>query len=122
MPVDQQPGTTAFCEVHVVKEGVPYDLSDKSTFARASLSAIDEVISENKDGQLILKVYLSDPRSPAPSFLHNGVVDISLIDAPGLNRDSVKTAAVFARQEEIVVIVFMVSHRLILEQIKALSP
>ena len=121
MPVDQQPCTTAFCEVHdateiagveevhVVKEGVVYDLSDESTFTRASLSDLDEIVSENENGQQILKVYLSDPRSPAPSFLHNGVVDISLIDAPGLNRDSVKTTAVFARQEEIDVVVFVVS-------------
>ena len=121
MPVDQQPCTTAFCEVHdaaeiggveeihVVKEGVVYDLSDESTFTRASLSDLDEIVSENENVQQILRVYLSDPRSPAPSFLHNGVVDISLIDAPGLNRDSVKTTAVFARQEEIDVVVFVVS-------------
>jgi len=121
MPVDQQPCTTAFCEVHdaaeiagveevhVVKGGVTYDLSDESTFTRASLSDLDEIVSENENGQQILKVYLSDPRSPAPSFLHNGAVDISLIDAPGLNRDSVKTTAVFARQEEIDVVVFVVS-------------
>lgn len=121
MPVDQQPCTTAFCEVHdavevggveevhVVKEGVTYDLSDESTFTRASLSDLEEVVSENENGQQILKIYLSDPRSPAPSFLHNGVVNISLIDAPGLNRDSVKTTAVFARQEEIDVVVFVVS-------------
>lgn len=173
MPVDQQPCTTAFCEVHdaaeiggveelhLVKEGVTYDLSDESTFTRASLSDLDEIISENENCQQILKVYLSDPRSPASSFLHNGVVNISLIDAPGLNRDSVKTTAVFARQEEIDVVVFVVSaenhftlsaqeflktasnekaylfivvnkfegirdkkkcRRLILEQVKALSP
>ena len=173
MPVDQQPCTTAFCEVHdaaeiggveeihVVKEGVTYDLSDESTFTRSSLSDLDEIVSENENSQQILKVYLSDPRSPAPSFLHNGVVNISLIDAPGLNRDSVKTTALFARQEEIDVVVFVVSaenhftlsaqeflktasnekaylfivvnkfqgirdkkkcRRLILEQVKALSP
>ncbi|KAF9781706.1 hypothetical protein BJ322DRAFT_1213035 [Thelephora terrestris] len=173
MPVDQQPCTTAFCEVHdaaeiggaeevhIVKEGVTYDLSDESTFTRSSLSDLDDIVSENENGQQILKVYLADPRSPAPSFLHNGVVDISLIDAPGLNRDSVKTTAVFARQEEIDVVVFVVSaenhftlsaqeflktasnekaylfivvnkfegirdkkkcRRLILEQVKALSP
>ena len=121
MPVDQQPCTTAFCEVHdaaeiggveevhVVKEGVTYDLSDESTFTRASLPDLEQIVSENENGQQILKVYLCDPRSPAPSFLHNGVVNISLIDAPGLNRDSVKTTAVFARQEEIDVVVFVVS-------------
>ena len=121
MPVDQQPCTTAFCEVHdaaeidgieevhVVKEGVAYDLSDESTFTRASLSDLNETVSENENGQQILKVYLSNPRSPAPLFLHNSAADISLIDAPGLNRDSVKTIAVFARQEEIDVVVFVVS-------------
>jgi mitofusin len=36
-------------------------------------------------------------------------VDIALIDAPGLNNDSLKTTAVFARQEEIDVVVFVVS-------------
>ncbi len=44
-----------------------------------------------------------------PSILHNDAVDISLIDAPGLNRDSIKTTANFARQEEIDVVVFVVS-------------
>jgi mitofusin len=37
------------------------------------------------------------------------VVDISLIDAPGLNRDSIQTTANFARQQEIDVVVFVVS-------------
>jgi len=98
MPVDQQPCTTAFCEVHVVKDGVTYDLSDESTFARASPSDLDEIVSKNEDGQLILKVYLSDPCSPGPSFLRDGVVGISPIGAPGLNRDSVKTTTVFDRR------------------------
>ena len=57
----------------------------------------------------MLKVYLADSRAPSESLLNNGVVDISLIDAPGLNRDSLKTTAVFARQEEIDVVVFVVS-------------
>ena len=42
-------------------------------------------------------------------MLNNGAVDISLIDAPGLNSDTTKTTAVFARQEEIDVVVFVVS-------------
>jgi mitofusin len=42
-------------------------------------------------------------------LLNNGVVDISIIDAPGLNLDTTKTTAVFARQEEIDVVVFVVS-------------
>ncbi|MCO5547903.1 hypothetical protein L7F22_001357 [Adiantum nelumboides] len=42
-------------------------------------------------------------------FSRNGVVDIALIDAPGLNTDSIKTTNLFARQDEIDVVVFVVS-------------
>ena len=121
MPVDQQPCTTAFCEVHdatenggkeelhILREGVTYDINDDTTFTRASLPDLEQFVSENENEQQMLKVYLSDARPPTQSLLSNGVVDISLIDAPGLNRDSVKTTAVFARQEEIDVVVFVVS-------------
>ena len=121
MPVDQQPCTTAFCEVHdaadndgkeelhILKEGVTYARDDESTFTRAELPELDAIVSENENVQQMLKVYLKDGRAPSESLLSNGVVDISLIDAPGLNRDSMKTTAVFARQEEIDVVVFVVS-------------
>ncbi|KAH8085985.1 hypothetical protein BXZ70DRAFT_900083 [Cristinia sonorae] len=121
MPVDQQPCTTAFCEVHdatenggveelhIVKDGATYSRDDESTFTRAELSELDAIVSENEDVHRMLKVYLADGRSSSESLLSNGVVDISLIDAPGLNRDSIKTTALFARQEEIDVVVFVVS-------------
>ncbi|CAL1713599.1 unnamed protein product [Somion occarium] len=121
MPVDQQPCTTAFCEVHdaadndgkeelhILKEGIPYSREDESTYTRADLSELESIVSENENVQQMLKVYLRDARSPTESLLSNGIVDISLIDAPGLNRDSMKTTAVFARQEEIDVVVFVVS-------------
>lgn len=121
MPVDQQPCTTAFCEVHdaaenhgkeelhILKEGVPYDIYDESTFTRAPISSLEDFVSENENVQQMLKVYLADGRPSNESLLNNGAVDISLIDAPGLNRDSIKTTAVFARQEEIDVVVFVVS-------------
>ncbi|KAK7464774.1 mitofusin [Stygiomarasmius scandens] len=125
MPVDQQPCTTAFCEVHdaaendgveevhVISEGATYDIKDSSTYTRASLEALEDIVGDHDNDtpqpQRMLKIYLSDTRTPSESLLNNGVVDISLIDAPGLNRDSVKTTAVFARQEEIDVVVFVVS-------------
>ena len=121
MPVDQQPCTTAFCEVHdasenggkeevhMLKEGVTYSAADESTFSRASLADLDSIVSENEDEKQVLKVYLADPRDPQASLLSNGIVDISLIDAPGLNRDNTHTTRVFARQEEIDVVVFVVS-------------
>ena len=121
MPVDQQPCTTAFCEVHdatenqgkeevhVVKDGVTYDINDASTFTRGDISELEEIVADNETAQPMIKLYLADTRAPSESLLNNGVVDISLIDAPGLNRDSIKTTAVFARQEEIDVVVFVVS-------------
>lgn len=121
MPVDQQPCTTAFCEVHdaaenqgqeevhVLKEGVRYNIHDESTYTRGSLANLEEIVADNETTEQIIKLYLADTRAPSESLLNNGVVDISLIDAPGLNRDSLKTTALFARQEEIDVVVFVVS-------------
>ncbi|KAK7054383.1 mitofusin [Paramarasmius palmivorus] len=121
MPVDQQPCTTAFCEVHdaaenqgveevhIIKDGAVYDINDESTFTRASLSELEGIVGDNENSEQMLKLYLGDTRTPSESLLNNGVVDISLIDAPGLNRDSLKTTALFARQEEIDVVVFVVS-------------
>ncbi|KAF8817123.1 transmembrane GTPase fzo1 [Phlegmacium glaucopus] len=121
MPVDQQPCTTAFCEVHdatenqgkeevhVVKDGHTYDINDSSTFTRGHIEDLEEIVADNEASQPMIKLYLADTRAPSESLLNNGVVDISLIDAPGLNRDSLKTTAVFARQEEIDVVVFVVS-------------
>jgi mitofusin 2 len=121
MPVDQQPCTTAFCEVHdaaenngleevhIISPDTSYNINDESTFTRASLSGLEEIVGENEDNERIFKLYLADTRTPSESLLNNGVVDISLIDAPGLNRDSLKTTALFARQDEIDVVVFVVS-------------
>ena len=121
MPVDQQPCTTAFCEVHdatenqgkeevhVVKDGLMYDINDSSTFTRGNIVDLEDIVADNETNQPMIKLYLADSRAPSESLLNNGVVDISLIDAPGLNRDSLKTTAVFARQEEIDVVVFVVS-------------
>lgn len=50
-----------------------------------------------------------DHRSFQESLLHNGVIDIKLIDAPGLNMDLYQTTQVFSRQEEIDLVVFVVS-------------
>ncbi|PWN31706.1 uncharacterized protein FA14DRAFT_127775 [Meira miltonrushii] len=126
MPIDQQPCTTVFCEVldaeksnngveevHVVDKGVAYDNIDASTYTVHPLSDVEKIMmhAEEMDQQdaPIVKCYCNDTRATQESLLRNGVVDISLIDAPGLNRDSLKTTALFARQEEIDVIVFCVS-------------
>jgi len=126
MPTDQQPCTTVFCEVldaaalnsgkeevHILKRGVEYNRYDAATFDRKTVDDLEQIVVDAEDlaaeDAPILKCYALDARETNASFLRNGLVDIALIDAPGLNRDSVKTTALFARQEEIDVIVFVVS-------------
>lgn len=120
LPEDQQPCTSIFCEVldarencgieevHAVHKDTPYNRNDESTFDVYSLVELENIVIENTK-YMQCKVYIKDVRSIDESLLNNGVVDIALIDAPGLNSDSLKTTAVFARQEEIDVVVFVVS-------------
>ncbi|CAI6332658.1 unnamed protein product [Periconia digitata] len=120
LPEDQQPCTSIFCEVldfrengsveevHAVPLGKVYNRHDESTYTVFSLTDLEKIVTDNERFSQC-KIYIKDIRSVDESLLNNGVVDIALIDAPGLNSDSVKTTAVFARQEEIDVVVFVVS-------------
>ncbi|KAG8783463.1 mitofusin [Ceratobasidium sp. 428] len=126
LPIDQQPLTSVFCEVHDALENdgveevhvIPldkvasYDRTNPATYTAARVDDI-ETLQGDPDAETppdyALKLYVSDPRSHGVSLLNNGIADITLIDAPGLNRDSVKTTSLFARQEEIDVVVFCVN-------------
>ncbi|KAL1955406.1 hypothetical protein VTO42DRAFT_8562 [Malbranchea cinnamomea] len=120
LPEDQQPCTSIFCEVvdarenggveevHAIHKDCQYDRNDESTYDVYALEDLETIVVDNSK-YMQCKVYVKDIRTIDESLLNNGVVDISLIDAPGLNSDSVKTTAVFARQEEIDVVVFVVS-------------
>ncbi|KAI4112763.1 MAG: hypothetical protein LQ338_008276, partial [Usnochroma carphineum] len=120
LPEDEQPCTSVFCEVldarenagieeaHAVHKETLYDRNDESTYDVYSLYELEKVVSDSTR-YTQCKVYVKDIRSIDESLLNNGVVDISIIDAPGLNSDSLKTTAVFARQEEIDVVVFVVN-------------
>jgi len=120
LPEDQQPCTALFCEVldakenggieevHAVHKDTTYNRNDESTYDVYSLQELEKIVVDDEK-YMQCKVYVKDARSIDESLLNNGVVDIALIDAPGLNADSVKTTAVFARQEEIDVVVFVVS-------------
>lgn len=133
MPSDQQPCTTTFCEVldstrynhgkeeiHAIRDLAKYDTDDAGTYEVYSLAQVQEV-QDKEDEYEILRAYVHDERAPVvaadeevdetanPSFIKNGLVSTSLIDAPGLNRDTLSTTAVFAQQSEIDVIVFVVS-------------
>lgn len=120
LPEDQQPCTSIFCEVldasensgveevHAIRTDVIYNKNDESTFDVYGLKDLEQLVLDNEKYSQC-KVYIKDVRSIDESLLNNGVVDISIIDAPGLNLDTTKTTAVFARQEEIDVVVFVVS-------------
>ena len=120
LPEDEQPCTSIFCEVldakengnleeaHAVHKDTTYDRNDESTYDVFQLQDLEKIVSDSRT-YTQCKVYVKDVRTIDESLLNNGVVDISIIDAPGLNSDSLKTTAVFARQEEIDVVVFVVS-------------
>ncbi|KAK0646637.1 hypothetical protein B0T16DRAFT_327614 [Cercophora newfieldiana] len=120
LPEDQQPCTSIFCEVldarencnveevHAVHQNAAYDRHDETTYDVFSLQELEKIVTDN-DTYMQCKVYVKDVRTIDESLLNNGVVDIALIDAPGLNMDTTKTTAIFARQEEIDVVVFVVS-------------
>ncbi|ODH46833.1 hypothetical protein GX48_07095 [Paracoccidioides brasiliensis] len=120
LPEDQQPCTSIFCEVldarencgveevHAIHKDRQYNRNDESTYDVYSIQDLESIVVDNSK-YMQCKIYLKDIRTIDESLLNNGVVDISIIDAPGLNSDSVKTTAVFARQEEIDVVVFVVS-------------
>ncbi|KAF2822025.1 hypothetical protein CC86DRAFT_357989 [Ophiobolus disseminans] len=120
LPEDQQPCTSIFCEVldfrenggveevHAIPHGSTYNRHDESTYVVFDLKDLEKIVIDN-DRFSQCKVYIQDIRGVDESILNNGVVDIALIDAPGLNADSIMTTAVFARQEEIDVVVFVVS-------------
>ncbi|TPX09472.1 uncharacterized protein E0L32_009360 [Thyridium curvatum] len=120
LPEDQQPCTSIFCEVlhasenngieevHAVHKDAIYDRNDETTYDVFSIQDLEKLVLDNAT-YIQCKVYIKDIRTVDESLLNNGVVDIALIDAPGLNSDTTKTTALFARQEEIDVVVFVVS-------------
>jgi mitofusin len=120
LPEDQQPCTAIFCEVldcrenggleevHAIPHGLVYNRNDESTYHVYQTKQLEDIVVDSERYSQC-KIYIKDIRSVDQSLLNNGVVDIAIIDAPGLNNDSLKTTAVFARQEEIDVVVFVVS-------------
>lgn len=120
LPEDQQPCTGIFCEVldirgndgveevHAVHKGETYNRNDEPTYDAYKLDDLEQIVVDSVR-YTQAKIYLKDNRAADQSLLNNGVVDISIIDAPGLNKDSLETTAIFSRQKEIDIVVFVVS-------------
>ena len=104
LPEDQQPCTSIFCEVldarenggveeaHAVHRDAVYDRHDERTYDVYPLKRLEEIVTNN-ELYTQCKVYVRDSRTIDQSLLNNGVVDIALIDAPGLNPPSLQTPA-----------------------------
>ncbi|OAA37216.1 GTPase FZO1 [Metarhizium rileyi] len=112
LPEDQQPCTAIFCEVLNAKKNSGLEEVHAATPQHAchvlALQDLEQVVTDAR--YTLCKVFVNDLRAADESLLSNKeVVDITLIDAPGLNHDTTHTTAVFARQEEIDVVVFVVS-------------
>ena len=131
LPEDQLPCTNVFCEILEARDNnnieevhailndnthnninssiFKYNIKDKSTYEIHQLSELNDLVQRN-DKYSLLKIYIKDDkRDPEESLLRNGTVDISLIDSPGLNIDSIQTAEVMTRQEEIDLVIFVVN-------------
>lgn len=122
LPRDQQPCTTGFWEiidakanfgkeeVHAIKNPNIYDISDNSSYTCWSLDQLEKLDQSSAflDYKLC-KVYCANKDSKSSFILHNSEVDVKFIDSPGLNRDSAKTMAVVAMQEEIDAVVFVMN-------------
>ncbi|CCE61213.1 hypothetical protein TPHA_0A01290 [Tetrapisispora phaffii CBS 4417] len=132
LPEDQLPCTFVFCEIfdsslnnyseevhaittelasNVKEANAQYNIADLSTYEIVNIGDLPKVVTENEKYAL-LKIYIKDKtnkENTEKSLLKNGIVNISLIDSPGLNIDSIQTAEVLARQEEIDLVVFVVN-------------
>lgn len=134
LPEDQLPCTNVFCEILEARENenkeeihailtkydendntninssiFKYNIKDISTYEVCELSDLPDLV-QRKDKYSLLKVYIKDDKRDAEkSLLRNGIIDISLIDSPGLNMDSFQTAEVMTRQEEIDLVIFVVN-------------
>lgn len=116
LPTDQQPCTQSFCEiipifegesyVHAAKDFEVYSLNDNTAYERMSIRDMQDEIQNELTPFKIFKAFL---RTPQESFSFSSSVDFSLIDSPGLNTDIMKTMALFSKQEDIDVIVFLIS-------------
>ena len=88
MPVDQQPCTTAFCEVHdaaenggkeevhVLREDLTYNIKDQSTYTSGSVADLEEIVGETQ--QMCMEIcrhywpapsVLPDNRNPSTSVI-----------------------------------------------------
>jgi GTPase SAR1 family protein len=124
---DQQPCTALFVElldasannegleeIHAYKEYIyassEVPKNDQQEYTRYDISRLQELTEDPEGPYQLLKVYCHDDHATyQQSLLRNGLADVSLIDSPGLNINTLTTMNLFSKQQEIDVIVFVIS-------------
>ena len=137
MPTDQQPCTSVFCEIlpvsknafkeeiHAIKNVQTYHSDDPSTFDLISAEKMKDIVADEHSPYVWLKLYIQvnfsflddeeiilkgqEKEEGASNDSLEGPLEISLIDSPGLNHDFLQTMNLFAQQEDIDVIIFLVN-------------
>jgi mitofusin 2 len=117
LPVDQQPCTQSFVEVtrynrskskeiliHSIKDITEYNIDDISSYRSVSLADFCNLVQENPQEFPWFRIYLNT------GIANDDLLSsTSFIDSPGLNSDSYKTMALFAQQEDIDVVIFILN-------------
>jgi mitofusin len=99
VPVDQQPCTSAFLELlHGPCEEI--HAVTQSTFLRYPINHLHELVEAQGNSVDLFRIFIQSSH-----FLR----DASIIDSPGLNINNVTTVNLFSKQQEIDVIVFVIS-------------
>ena len=135
--VDQQPCTSAYCEVvlspsfafdpqfpvHAVPRLEEYAPEEKCSFKAISISDMQRLSAGSTDS--ILTDGLGEPYAWFRIFLQNSSnIDLfsinedaigstplscSIIDSPGLNHDTFQTMSLFAKQDDIDILIFVIN-------------
>ena len=114
VPTDQQPCTVSFIQImdsssfdileqmHAIPDRELYDLTDPTTFTTFPIARLADVQEQSYE---LINVYC---KTTSP-ILNNGILDVCLIDSPGLNIDSIKTCELLKSQWDADVILFLLN-------------
>jgi mitofusin len=117
LPSDQQPCTQAFTEVvigqrktvvHAIASISEYNPENSSTYATRSYKEFFGMVQEDPSQYSWFRLLLGED-FPVDTELRQNLRETALIDSPGLNCDSFKTMALFAQQEDIDIVVFLLN-------------
>lgn len=125
LPADQQPCTSVFCEIlpcswnnglpsiHAIKSLAKYKPDDPSSYDVVNDEQMARIVSDENTLYSWIKIFadssLSALAQDEDQETDNDEMKISLIDSPGLNHDFMQTMSLFAQQDDIDVIVFVVN-------------